>query len=504
MRSKAILIVPLVLTLTLLLITPASALFLPTNEQAATLVLGQPDFTSTGCGLGSKGVCLISRVAVDPTTGKIFVADSGNNRVLRFSSVTKLSNGAGAEAVLGQPNFATNSPQTTQDGMDTPRGVAVDANGSLWVADVNNSRVLRFDNAATKLDGANADGVLGQPDFTSKFDLVICTTSAGLMCFPQDVAVDSSGRLWVADAENNRVLRFDNPAAKPNGGDADGVLGQPDFTTRGCGSGAGAMCDNFGLTVDSSGRLWVSDLEYMRVLRFDNAAAKPNGADADGVLGQPDFTSGGTNLSQNGVNHPDGLAVDTDGRLYVADVYNGRILIFNHAASLPNGANASYELGQPDFTTFNTGPISDTNFGPEGQAGVFFDPAAKVLWAPAGDRILMFGQPYATLHIMPFIGRVNYFLPPGVTPIGSISIRTRDGSLYTFDVLPNTRILPERRSDKLGAGSFVALQARYDLASAHLDALSIGVLHTDSAPPGFPTEIPTETPTPVGVPTSGP
>ena len=49
---------------------------------------------------------------------------------------------------------------------------------------------------------------------------------------PMDVAVDSGGRLWVADANNNRLLRFENAALKTNGADADGVLGQRDFDSR--------------------------------------------------------------------------------------------------------------------------------------------------------------------------------------------------------------------------------------------------------------------------------
>jgi hypothetical protein len=67
-----------------------------------------------------------------------------------------------------------------------------------------NSRVLRFDNAATLANGAPADGVLGQPDFTSGlFD-----TTQSTMHFPRGLAIDSAGSLWVADNNNNRVLRF--------------------------------------------------------------------------------------------------------------------------------------------------------------------------------------------------------------------------------------------------------------------------------------------------------
>jgi hypothetical protein len=67
--------------------------------------------------------------------------------------------------------------------------------------------VLRFDGAAGKANGAVADGVLGQSDFTSSAQATTASGMSGLF----GVAVDGAGRLWVADIFNNRVLRFDGP-----------------------------------------------------------------------------------------------------------------------------------------------------------------------------------------------------------------------------------------------------------------------------------------------------
>ncbi len=382
MRTRPFLIVSVVLAFSLLLVNSASALFLPSNDQAATLVLGQSDFTSSAPSLSQNGLDQPFDMAVDPTTGKVFVSDLGNGRVLRFDNVAALTNGAAAEAVLGKPDFATNG--------------AFDASQS----------------------------------------------------------------------------NFSLPA---------------------------------GLAVDASGRLWVADFFFNRVLRFDNAAAKANGANADGVLGQSDFTSSAFSTTQNGMSFPSGLTMDGTGRLYVAEQGNNRILAFDAAASLPNGANASYVLGQPDFVTAtsNTGGISATTlFQPQ---GLFFDPAAKVLWVAdhLNNRVLMYGQPYATLHILPFIGLVRLFLPPGATPIGSISIQTQDGTLHTFDVSPDVRILPRGRAGQLGVGSFVTLLARMDPSTGHMTVFQI-VVHPEGGGPGFPTLIPTPTATPVSVPGSVP
>jgi len=164
------------------------------NTQAATLVLGQPDFTTNATGTTQTTFMLPYSVSVDPATGKVFVADVVNNRVLRFANLTSLSSGNAAEAVLGQATFTTNKASTASTmGMNYPIGLTIDSTGRLWVADFENNRILRFDNAVSKANGAAADGVLGQPDFTSNAS----ATSATGMLQPTGVTVDSNGVLWV-------------------------------------------------------------------------------------------------------------------------------------------------------------------------------------------------------------------------------------------------------------------------------------------------------------------
>lgn len=83
---------------------------------------------------------------------------------------------------------------------------------SLWVADSENNRLLRFNNASTKPTGAAADGVLGQPDFTSNLS---ASTRRGLVYPNIKPFVDAKGCLWIADSGNNRVLRFSPDATPP-------------------------------------------------------------------------------------------------------------------------------------------------------------------------------------------------------------------------------------------------------------------------------------------------
>jgi len=101
----------------------------------------------------------------------------------------------------------------------------------------------------------------------------------------------------------------------------------------------------------SDGRLWVSDFTNRRVLRFDNAAGSANGDPADGVLGQPNFTTNTATLTQNGFSTTRFVTGDRTGRIYVVEEANNRVMLFNSAAGLANGANADYVLGQSTFTT---------------------------------------------------------------------------------------------------------------------------------------------------------
>jgi DNA-binding beta-propeller fold protein YncE len=315
------------------------------NGQSSDLVLGQTDFDLGARGAGASGMYAPTSIAIDPATGKLFVADIANHRVLRWPSVESLTTGMPAEAVLGQSNFDTTSAAAARNRMNFPTAIAIDADGRLWVADALNNRVLRFDNAAAKPTGADADGVLGQPDYTSNDK----NLSRNGMNYVRGIAVGAERHLWVSDQINNRVLRFDNAAAKPDGADADGVLGQPDFVSNRDTLLQNTMSRPRGLVVDGQGRLFVASSWQNRVLRFDGAATKPNGAPADGVLGQPDLVTATPATSQSAMREPNGVALDAAGRLYVADYGNNRVLYYADAANRNNGANADGVLGQPDF-----------------------------------------------------------------------------------------------------------------------------------------------------------
>jgi len=335
-----------------------------TNGQPANILWGQGVFT-TGAAAAPPNVGTFKAptdFAIDPATGKFYLADTGNNRVLRFSSASAYNYGAGAEAVFGQKDFTTSAAgaPVSSSTMTAPAGVVVDSLGTLWVADTGNNRVIGFKSAATTLSGngtsAPATLIFGQIDFLGSAPN---TTQSGMRS-PTGVTIDGNGSLYVVDQGNNRVLKFTNPYVLGDGItaiNADSQLGQTNYLVGTAGTTNSTLKTPTLAKVDSSGNLWVSDTGNNRILFFASVATQPVGGAATKVIGQTDFVTGTPGTTQTTLSGPTGISFDDLNRLYVSDTTNNRVLIYNaDALSLSNsGASASFVLGQTLFTTFTAG-----------------------------------------------------------------------------------------------------------------------------------------------------
>jgi sugar lactone lactonase YvrE len=343
-----------------------------TPGQSASIVWGQSSFTGGNAANPPTQGSLAGpmSIAVDPTTGKFFVADTANNRVLRYSSASAFFNGAGAELVFGQSDFVTQTAgAVSQSTMKNPSAVVVDSSGTLWVADTGYNRVLSFTGASSQSsNGANAAIVLGQSG-VSNFTTSTNGTTQGGMSGPAGLAVDSQGSLYVADSTNNRILKFISPSTNTSG-NANGVFGQTNFNNGTGGTSPTAFTNPTALTVDASGNLWVADTGNNRVLEFTSITSQPtNGtASASLVLGQSDLTTGSAGaVAANTLKSPSGVTFDTLGRIYVGDQGYNRVLVYGQASTLPStNASASFVLGQTSFTSSSSGTTASTLSGPTG------------------------------------------------------------------------------------------------------------------------------------------
>lgn len=298
-----------------------------------------------------------------------------------------------ADIVIGKRDFGEISPnEIVPNKLDNPGGVIVDRStspGRMYVWDSGNSRIVGIDlqkcyqqKAANPSSGCSADIVIGQP---SGNDYGGCNRDSSFATYPYKAKsgpdtlcgmrestqttledksfasmwVDSQGNLYVPDIYNNRVLKYNSPFTTDQ--IADEVYGQDDFIQNYCnktpvfsnpgnpdfsnGSPApteSTICFNTtyhggaGVTTDDQGNIWVADGGNNRVLRF-----APGSKTANLVLGQNNFTSGpdqnGNALNQ--LNNPNSLRFDQQGRLFVNDSGNNRVLIFT--GPFTNGMSAS-------------------------------------------------------------------------------------------------------------------------------------------------------------------
>jgi hypothetical protein len=211
-------------------------------------------------------------------------------------------------------------------------------------------------------NGAAASFVLGQADLTKRQpndddqDGVSDATPTARTLSQPVKALVSQGRLFVSDGGNHRVLIWDSiPTSSFT--PADHVVGQPDFVHGAADDADGdgtpdatpsSRTFNFpsGMEV-ADGRLYVVDQNNNRVLIW-NSIPQSNGVVANQVLGQIDFTSKSTGTSDYQMNGPGDVAVG-GGRLYVADTINHRVLGWNSAP--PAFGLADFVLGQPGFVT---------------------------------------------------------------------------------------------------------------------------------------------------------
>jgi len=208
-----------------------------TNGMPAAVVLGQMNFTNSVCSHApptALGMCSPSGLAFD-SKGNLFVSDPTNFRVMMFSPPFTI--GMLATLAIGQPNLLSDTQfPTSQSSLNGPSGLSVDGSDNLYVADSGNSRIMIF--PPPTASGENASAVLGNNNFTT-INPNDCGSppggggtaiNGGTICNPLDVKVDGGGNVVVSDQDNNRTLIFEPPIT--TGELASVVLGQPNLNSQ--------------------------------------------------------------------------------------------------------------------------------------------------------------------------------------------------------------------------------------------------------------------------------
>lgn len=258
---------------------------------------------------------------------------------------------AGARVILGWDQAALAAPiAPSASSLFGPRGACLHQDGSLWVCDTGHHRLLGW-HRVPDADNAQADILVGQPDFRHEGRNARSTPAAATLNVPTGVAAWGSG-LAVADAWNHRVLLWRRTPTTNQ--PADIILGQDDasaaLANRGADRPSGATLHWPYGVADIGGRLCVADTGNRRVLIWDDP--RRTGQKADLVLGQADFLTrdenAGDAVAAVGMRWPHGIAL-WQGGLAVSDAGNNRVMLWDRVprrSAVPCDA----VLGQSRFT----------------------------------------------------------------------------------------------------------------------------------------------------------
>lgn len=234
-------------------------------------------------------------LAID-SAGNLYIADYLNMRVRRVSpdGLIVTWTGSGAEGYSGDGGAATSAQ------LDYPAGLAVDSDGSLYIADLYNNRVRRVSKAGiiTTVAGGGSGGVVeGGPATGAQLGIFTSYTC---------IAVDSASNLYIADTFYNRVLKVSK------GGTITTIVDSASRTK---------LDSPIALAVDPAGDLFISDVGNNRVIKVfpSGIVATVAGNGASGYAGD-----GGTAVAAQ-LNGISSLAVGSDGSLILADFGNYRI-----------------------------------------------------------------------------------------------------------------------------------------------------------------------------------
>ena len=303
---------------------------------ALTLVAGNGTYGFSGDNGAATGAQLASPkgLAVD-SAGNLFIADTGNQ------CIRKVTNGViTTVAGNGTYGFSGDNGPAANAGLSTPYGVAVDSAGSLYIADTNNNRIRKV-----------TDGVIGTVAGNGTYGFGGdngAATSAELRS-PQGLAVDSAGNLFIADAGNQRIRKVSGGTIATVAGNGIVNGGTSNFSGDGGPATSAQLWNPLGVAVDSAGNLYIADTGNQRIRKVSGGVittvAGTGGSGFSGDAGPATSAELWT---------PDGVAVDTAGSLYIADDGNGRIrkvsggviatLAGGGAATAPDGPAAGARL----------------------------------------------------------------------------------------------------------------------------------------------------------------
>ncbi len=244
-------------------------------------------------------------VAIDGA-GNVYIADADNHRIRKVDAAT------GTISTLAGITEVEDGGPATSSRLVQPQGVAVDGTGHVYITDLWSHSIRRVDAFTGAIStlagtGASGDGGDGGP------------ASEAQLSEPEAVAVDSADNVYIADSANQRIRRVDATT-----GTISTIAGSGHWDYGGDGGPAteAHLRHPRGIAVDGAGNVYIADSGNHRIRKVDTATGTISTIAGTGEWG---YSGDGGPASQAQLGEPVGVAVDSDGNIYIADVSHGHI-----------------------------------------------------------------------------------------------------------------------------------------------------------------------------------
>lgn len=338
---------------------------------------GISGFSGDGGSAASAQLNLPGGIAMD-SSGNLYIADSLNNRVRKISNGT-ITTVAGN----GTAGFSGDNGPAASAELNDPLGVAVDASGNLYIADAGNNVVRMVSTAGTITTFAGQSSSIGYGGDGG-------AANVASLSGPTAVAADSSGNVYIADA-NNDVIRVVNGGNINSVPGTLGVVSQPD-----------------GLAVDKAGNLYIADTGNEQILKYSAGAVSIFAGNGSAGFSGDDGPAINAEFYD-----PMGIATDSSGYVYVADTFNSRIRKIAPDGTITTIAGTGY-------------PGYGGDGGPAALAVLYFPHALLV--DPNGNVYISDTHSYAIRLLKPLTPAIT---PSGVVDAASFTPQVSPGALAT-------------------------------------------------------------------------
>jgi sugar lactone lactonase YvrE len=308
--------------------------------------------------------------------GNMFIPDSGNNAVRRVDAATQIIT---TIAGTGQAGYSGDGGLGTNAEMNEPVHVVFDRIVNLYVTDARNERVREINSKTDIITTIAGNGVAGYYGDQGP------ATSAELN-FPDGIAIDGNGNIYVGDASNNRVREINTTS-----GDITTVAGVGVAGYSGDGGPATAAELNFPSRpfVDANGNIYTADYNNNRVRKIAAGTGIITTVAGTGVAG---YSGDGGVATSAELNGPISIAVDSAGVLYIGDTGNNRIRAVNLTANAVTVLGVTIRAGQIQTVVGNGTQGYAGDNGPATSAevnlptGLTFDPQGNLVFADASNN----------------------------------------------------------------------------------------------------------------------